>query len=420
MKNNFVENFLKILVLGFGFFFLLQSQAILATPLSINKWKPGHYVKIEDWQLNNPTQMANIYNELSTTPSLRGVKVVILWGRYETRTGGVSTFNFSQLITIANELETRGKHLILSFAWRTFTGSDGTPAAVAAAAAAASLIVPNDLAITTGTYGAGTPLEHITFDKLFAYKDSTGAVKGYNLKLWKASVPYRIGLFMQALAGATNSNNVSFDNNNVLVQVSTTESSIAQPVVPYGTGTNSTGTEALQVAGQIDVLNNMNTHFIYTPIVATLNFPRWHVANMASGGASSVLAIGKFGLGTPNSHYDNSLNTTVGNPGVLTYYPGLSNTVLLVPEVQGDDYESDYKQPTPTTYPAYLDIYQRLRNDLDANYIVWQRNSPFWLGGSIGGTPIPSVLNFLQSHSTIISDASGAGGLNTTMPSALK
>ncbi len=422
-KNNFVSNFLKILVLGFGFLFLLQSQAILATPLSINKWKPGHYVKIEDWQLNNPTQMANIYNELSTTPSLRGVKVVILWGRYETRTGGVSTFDFSQLITIANELETRGKHLILSFAWRTFTGSDGTAAGVAAAAAAASLIVPNDLATTTGTYGAGTPLEHTTFDKLFAYKDSAGALKGYNLKLWKASVPYRIGLFMQALAGATNSNNVSFDNNNVLVQMSTTESSIAQPVVPYGMnpGTNKDGSEELQVAGQINVLNNMNTHFIYTPVVASLNFPRSHVANMASNGASSDLAIGKFGLGTPNSHYAYSLNTTDATyPGVLTYYPGLSNIVLLAPEVQGDDYESDYKQPTPTTYPAYLDIYQRLRNDLDANYIVWQRNFPFWLGDSTGGTPIPSVLNFLKTNSTIINDVTGAGGLNTTMPSALK
>ena len=93
-KNHSVGNFLKLLVLGLGFFFLLQSQAILATPLSINKWKPGHYVKIDDWQLNSPTQMAGLYNDLDNTPSLRGVKVVIFWGRYETRTGGGKYFRF--------------------------------------------------------------------------------------------------------------------------------------------------------------------------------------------------------------------------------------------------------------------------------------------------------------------------------------
>lgn len=410
MNSKIILNrFFGLFLIGVSMVWLLQSQAIFATPLSINKWKPGHYVKLDDWQLNSPSEMADVYDELDNTPDLRGIKVVILWGRYETRTGSVSTYDFSQLTDIADELEARGKHLILSFAWRAFSTDPDV----------AKYILPNDMWNTNGIYDNGGPLEHTLFDKMYAYTDSSGAVAGYNLKLWKGAVPYRIDLFMQALAGALNSSSVTFDNNNVLVHLSTTESAINSPAVPYGTGTNSTGTEALQYAGQIEVLDSMNARFTNTPIVATLNFTRAHVANMAGGGSSSVLATGKFGLGSPNSHYDTSLNTTSGNPGVLTYYPGFSNVILLAPEVQGDDYVSDHASP-PTAYPLYVNIFARLRDDLDANYIVWQRKPPYWKGGNIGGTTIPSVLTFLQSNTDITGDASGAGDLNTTVPSALK
>ena len=94
-----------------------------ATPTtpSVNKWHPGIYVKIEDWQLKSPVQMEKIYQELADTPQLRGVKVVMKWGRYETRTNDVSTYNFTQIENILSRLATMdNKHLIVAIAWREF------------------------------------------------------------------------------------------------------------------------------------------------------------------------------------------------------------------------------------------------------------------------------------------------------------
>jgi hypothetical protein len=146
------------------------------------------------------------------------------------------------------------------------------------------------------------------------------------------------------------------------------------------------------------------------------------VQTWAGGGTSSDLATDKFGLGTSNSHKGNSLNSTGGPPGVLTYFPGFRDVILLAPEVQGDDYESDNAPGSPTAYPPLADIYDCVKDDLDANYVIWQRNMdpPYWQGGTYNGNVLPGVLDFLQTHSPITSDTSGAGGLNTTMPTYLK
>jgi hypothetical protein len=409
-------------LIGVSAFWLFYSQAIFATPLSIDKWKPGHYVKIEDWQLMDdcvakPTtcHMEKIYKELKDTPALRGVKIILYWSRYESRAGGTSTYDFSALNTIINNIKNTSKsgtdkHVILSFAWRVPSTDLDT----------VKLLVPNDMQVemtNTPIYDQGGPLEHTTFWDLYAYKQGS-SVKGYNIKLYKSSVITRIDAFLQELAD-------EFDDDNVLVQIAATESAIGEPAVPYGTGTANTpsgtnlyGTEAKQYEGQDDVLNSMNTHFVKTPVVPALNYSRPYVATWASGGGSSLLASGKFGLGTPDAHLGSGINYVGTNPGVLTYFPGFTEVILLAPEVQPDHYESDQDTP-PIAFPSYESIYERLRDDLYANYIIWQRNYPYWLGKSTP-TVVPSVLEFLQTHSDITSDVSGAGGLNTTVPTYLK
>lgn len=170
MKNSsYQSKFLKSLFLLVSIFIFFSSQALFATPLSINKWKPGHYVKLDDWQVYtwdeltktytfNTDGLEVAYDELEENDALRGLKIVIQWGRYETRTGSTSTYNFSDLITIAEELEARGKHLILSFAWRAFSTNPDV----------AKWILPNDMQNTNGIYDNGGSEEHTLFDKMYA------------------------------------------------------------------------------------------------------------------------------------------------------------------------------------------------------------------------------------------------------------
>lgn len=450
MKKNFPPRvILKTLILSVSFLLFSQSYILLATPLSSDKWKPGHYVKIEDWQLTqacNPTgpkcQMEKIYDELKATPALRGVKIMLMWSRYETRTNSVSTFDFSSLNTIINNIKNvsksgNDKHVILGLTLRiNHSASEDTPEKKRDAA---KLMLPNDLQGDNGLYTAGgTPLEHYALRNAYAFMEgSESKVKGYNLKIYLNTLRTRLDAFIQALAD-------EYDDDNVLVQVSTTESAMGIPVVPFGSGvepppgtpdnTNYYGCSPRPCsdpnprldAGMTAIINSLNTSFVKTPVVPSLNFSREYVRDWAYGGTSSNLVAGKFGLGSPNSFKDYGVNRPTGTgtppsaPGVLTYYPGFHNIILLAPEVQGADYKSDNDPNNPVSNPSYESIYLRVKNDLDANYVVWQRNFPYWLGDSSAVPAIPSVLNFLKTYSLITSDTSGSGGLNATQPTYLK
>ena len=355
------------------------------------KWHPGIYTKLEDWQLQSPSQMATVYDELRDTPQLRGIRVTLLWGRYEMRDvlTATSAYDFSQLDEILSTLATMDdKHVILSIAWREFKSASG-----------ASDILPNDLR-EGALWSADPAWEHMRYDFLWAYKQSNNPGKyGYNLKLWDDTLMSRLDAFLAALGAHLGS------HPNLTV-VSTTESAIGNPIIPFGSGEG----QALQFAGQLAIIRMLRKYFPTCLTVPDLNYSREHVANVVT-----VMEQEGIGLGSSNSNLSAGINTTGTPPGVLTYYPELSGKVALAPEIQGDDYKNTNSDDPVPDYPSYEYLYLRVRDDLSANYTVMQRNVPFWLGNAT----TPSMLSFIQTYPDIVNDSTGAGGLNPTKPSNL-
>lgn len=357
-----------------------------------SKWHPGIYVKLEDWQLQSAREMNDVYEELRSTPQLRGIKVTLLWGRYETRdaTTGQSSFDFTQIEDILEKLsQLEDKHLIISFSWREFQGDAG-----------AVELLPNDLR-------AGIPWSddrtwaHQNYDFLWAYKRSRAPGSyAYNLKLWKPELLTRIDAFLSALGA-------QIDAHPNLTMVGTTESALGEPIISFGVDEG----ESAQYEGQKTILRQLKHHFPSSLIVPDLNYSREHVADV-----TSFLESESIGLGSSNSNLAQGLNITSAPPGVLTYYPQLSGKVTLAPEIQGDDYRnSNSDQAATPDYPSYEHLYLRVKNELKANYTVMQRNVPFWKGDA----STHSMLEFVRTYPTITSDATGAGGLETTVPSSL-
>jgi len=358
-----------------------------------DKWHPGIYLKIEDWQLKNPVQMEKIYKELADTPQLRGVKVVMKWGRYETRTNDISTYNFTRIENILSRLATMdNKHLIVAIAWREFKSEQGV-----------SQILPNDL--QNGVLWNDDPVwEHIDYEYAWAYiKGNKDRIYGYNIKLWNPIVMTRLEAFMEALAS-------QIDTHPNFNQITTTESAVGNPIIPFVYGES----KDLQFIGQKDILLLMKKYFTQSLVMSQLNFSRKYVASMIP-----LLLIEGIGLGSPdgNEHPELIRTTPVDVPGVLTYYPELSNDLILAPEIQKDSYISTYGAGGVEDYPSYEYLYSRVKNDLKANYVVIQRTSPFWLGEVDTGAP--SMLEFLQTFPDIVNDSTGAGGLNHERPTRL-
>ena len=223
----------------------------------------------------------------------------------------------------------------------------------------------------------------------------------YNLKLWDATLISRIDAFLAALAAHV-------DNHPNFNHISTTESSLGEPVIPFAAGESA----ALQFAGQIAVIHSMKQHFVHSMVIPDLNYDRDHVANMAA-----ILENEGIGLGSSNSYQNWGITrpTPITAPGVLTYYPGFSGKIALAPEIQGADYDSTCGGSSVDDHPSYLTLYNRVRNDLKANYVVMQRNFPYWLGNST----TPSMLQFIKTHPAILDDATGAGGLNAALPASI-
>lgn len=388
-----------------------NSETALSTPSAFsngakspsNKWHPGIYVKVENWQRDQPAEMKAIFKELKETPQLRGIKVVMRWGKYETRDPqtGISTFDFSEIDELLDKLaQLDNKHLILAFSWREFKGSNG-----------ASNVLPDDL--RGGTLWNDTPqLAHVKYDYLWAYRthqklvDAKAPVSpyAYNLKLWDKRLMARIEAFLAALAAHVDSH----PNFN---QISTTESSIGEPLIPFGAGESA----ALQYEGQLKIIRLMRKYFVQSLVVPDLNFSREYVASVIP-----LLAAENIGLGSSNSNKGESINRAARGaqaPGVLTYYPQLSNKVPLVPEIQGEEYRASYGSGSKegkekNGKPSYEALYLRVRDELKANYTVMQRNTPYWLGDA----KTPSMLKFIQTYPAIVNDPTGAGGLNATLP----
>lgn len=339
-----------------------------------------------------PADMADVYDELRTTPQLRGIKVILLWGRYEKKNlnTGAITYDFSQIDGILNELSKMdNKHLILGFSWREFKGANVDLD-----------ILPNDLrggTLWSDTDGNGLNWTHMKYDHLWAYdmSKSTTAAYGYNLKLWETPLLDRVEAFLKALAEHV-------DGHPNFNQISTTESATGDPIPgedPLGAPYD----------GQRAILRMMRKYFVKTMLVPDLNFTRQYVADVAA-----ILEAEGIGLGSSNSNFERAITTTDPPPGVLTYYPKLSGKVVLAPEIQGKDFDLAFSSGMPKSAVNEF-LYLRVRDDLKANYTVIQRNNPYWLGDATHA----SMLEFIRNFSLITGDPTGAGGLNSARPASV-
>lgn len=389
-----------------------------------DKWKPGHYVKLSEDQLQSSSALSDVYDELDATPALRGIKIVLLWGNYEGATEG--SYDFSSIDPIVEALRSRGRYLHISIAWKEFEPANGV-----------TRILPAYMHTTDGAWNdtlAG--LDHTTYKYAWALKGSPAAttISGYNLKLWpQAADPNgstylqtRINAFFQALAAR-------YDDDDVLVHMTTNEGSVATAVATLGGGstptngtgynTNVEGSDALQSAGQHTWVYNLRAAFTRTPVSFSLNFPREFVTDEVP-----LLEAANIGINTPNCNWKTGLNNTGTNPGILTYFPGKKNILHLAAEIQGDDYDSwkgvDAAE-VDFDFPSMHQLFWRTTKDLGSNYCIWQRRTaasyPQWQGGvAVGdtwnGTTMESALTFIQTDKEV--NLGISGGCNPQMPSA--
>lgn len=390
----------------------------LPPPVTGGKWYPGHYIKLEQWQVLNGdgslnTSMINtIKAELRNTFCLRGIKFVLSWGNIENVTTGVSNWNWSVVNALVQMLyalkqETPSKSARLLIAWNY--RADGTTTADKLE------ILPPDLISKTWSFTNGSP--------------TTGAHNGYYLQLWDATVQTRLKTFLQEFANhvVPGTDGKSLDDGDYLITVSTLESAIRNAYL----GNYNGGSLAMFQNGIIkafasgdSMIKSMKTVFPKTPVCFGGNYTRPFMASVFP-----MLPGMKVGINTPNGNESNGLNDPSGNPGILVYYqnPTYQNNIILTCEAQGDDYKAttgiDARSNKAALYdiPPYSVILARQRDLLKINYMIWQRNEPFWSGGNftedgINFGTVPSLLTFLQTHPALNVVSDPAGGLVKTLP----
>lgn len=412
-----------------------RSPCGLRQKLFPEKWYPGHYEKLGQTDVFtggghttlNSSKLDTVFTELEATPALRGIQFSTHWGWIENAAGGPSAWDWSAIDNLVQRLHALRlagykKYLILSIDMETDTvGLD------------ANELLPHDMRAT----GGYTPLVPGYTAYQYAWPWARAAYNavtnpepdGWYAKLWLPYVQERFATFMEALANhvVPNTDGKTLDKGDYLIMVMTLESATTDPWDTYQGGTLSTYEDGL-----VDLITTMKSKFRRTQISMGLNYTRAFCASTIPG-----LDELKVGINTPNGNQSAGLITPTGNKGILKYYedPAIATSLTLMVGQQGDDYKAttgiDARSDKVNLYdfPSYQTLYERARDTLNAHYIVWQRVTPFWLGGtyseSINGVtpdpyiwgnsdPVLSVLNFLQTHPDIIADE--YGGLSSTRP----
>lgn len=406
------------------------------------KWYPGHYWKLHpgDIMTNattpNASKLNTIFQEIRTSPACRGIKAVIDWGPTEDGNWILIDELCKRLYALRQEATPKYARLMLAINIKGSTDiTDLLPA---------DMIVAGGFTPTRPGYTAYTNAYPYTSQGAAA---NTGTFSGYYLKLWSTTVRNRLAAFAQMIADHVppDGDGKSLDQGDLLCMISTLESA---PRNPYDTYQG--GSLGQYETGMFNFAKDIKTAFTYTPVTMSLNYSRSFIASVIPD-----LATFKIGINTPNGNFASGLVATSGNPGILVYFDiATANSIILNPECQGDDFMSswgiDGRNDVFNTitenpdipgfdFPAYSTLFNRYRNDLNAHYMVWQRETPFWLGGNfsfnlktsdpsyIAGqnprtwpsppNPMPSFLNgFFKTNATINNPADPAGGMRSVKP----
>ncbi len=325
------------------------------------KWHPGHYYTILSHGKNKPGYMRQIYQELKTTPALRGVQIRYSWRELEPQEG---VYNFSSISQQLSELAAQKKRLIILFELRSFS--------------------PNPDQIPVPDYIKATKYEEGIYPFMSHGKN---VIKGYGIKLWNQPVLERMIKLLNALGE-------QFNSHPYFEGIGFTESAMGQSKM---------GLANSQVDDYYNNLLKINRQMrIYFPNTMTYQFTNY--PRRILGKFIGTLKEMGTALGGPDVFMEDPGLLDGKKPrGVYHYYPELSGIVPLTPSVQHQNYQST-RWDGAGYEPNVSEIFSFARDRLKANYIFWTRDPKYY-------SRVLEILNKLDQTDQ-------AGELNSDCPKA--
>jgi len=324
------------------------------------KWHPGHYYTILSHGKNKPSYMRQVYQELKTTPVLRGLQVRYNWRELEPEEG---VYNFSSITQLLAELSEQNKRLIILFELRSFSSD------------VKQLPIPNY--VKSAKYDDG----------IYPFNThGKGEIKGYGIKLWNQFVLDRFSRLIRALGE-------QFNSHPYFEGIGFTESSLGESKELTNNRIDDYFRNLLQLNKQA------RRYFPNTMTYQFTNYPR-----RILGPFIETLKETGTALGGPDIFMEEPGLLQREKPkGVYQYYPELAGIVPLAPSVQHQNYQST-RWDGAGYEPDVSELLAFARDRLRANYLFWTRDPKYY-------SKVLQMLNKLD-----LSDS--AGGLDSSCPKA--
>lgn len=321
------------------------------------KWHPGHYYILTPKQKSIDSYMNMVYDELQSTPALRGVQARFSWPELEPSKG---VYNFALIDKLLAQLSSRKKRLFVHVGLKSFD-LDGN-------------VVPNYMKVPE--YEGG---------QFVWAKSGSKTPKGRNVKLWNPKVRDRLAALFTAMGKRYNSHPF-FEG------ITMNETALGN-ALPSMTDAQENGWfDNLAILHQ-----KIRVAFPNTVTFHYLNYPRDQLSEL----------IGKFkqsdtGIGCPDVFLE---DPGVNHPtGIYSYYRKNNGMLPLMVQIEHANYLNTRHDNTGFV-PTMAQLNNFAKNELDVNYIFWTRLPQYK----------DKILEFLRfkTQATALS-----GGLRSNCPSA--
>jgi len=282
-----------ILLVAFSMVIIPFGQAIAAAV----KWHPGHYYElVGQGSKSDPRYLNQVYSELQSHPTLRGVVIRYQWGEIEKAKGD---YNFTVIAKRLSEVAAKKKRLIVLIETKSTTPDTK------------QTLVP--AYVKTAEYEGGI------------YQFNSGQGTGYGTKLWDPQVRDRMIAFLQAFGKR-------FNNEPYFEGIGFSESAMGRPNKPL------TSAQADNFYKNLLAVNKaLKASFPNTLSFQFLNYPRDLLPGFINTFKQNGSALGNpdVFLEDPGLHFP---GTKYSFPGVYTYYPKLTGKIPLVVQIEKANY----------------------------------------------------------------------------------
>lgn len=321
------------------------------------KWHPGHYYILTPKQKSIDSYMNMVYDEMQSTPALRGIQARFSWPELEPSKG---VYNFALIDKLLAQLSSRKKRLFVHLGLKSFDLNGN--------------VVPAYM--TTPEYEGG---------QFNWAKSGSSTPKGRNVKLWNAKVRDRLAALFAAMGKRYNSHPY-FEG------ITMNETALGNALPRMSDA---------QVSGWFDNLailhQKIRVAFPNTVTFHYLNYPRDQLAEV----------IGKFrqsdtGIGCPDVFLE---DPGVHHPtGIYSYYRKNNGVLPLMVQIEHANYLNTRHDNTGYV-PTMAQLHNFAKNELDVNYIFWTR--------------LPQYKDKILEHLRYKAQtADASGGLRSNCPSA--